>query len=248
MNEANKASSGLDDQTLESRSRDELIQLHRPLADFLAGRFKGRGEPLEDLKQVAYLALVKALDRFDVERGVKFSTYATATIVGELKRHFRDRGWALHVPRRLQEASSLVMKATSVLSQDLGRSPTIAEIAEHSGLTKEQVLEGLDAAQAYSTTSLEAPHDEDGEPALARLGMIDDSLELVESRASIAPLLEKLPERQRRILYLRFYRELTQTEIAKELGMSQMHVSRLLARALQILREQANDTPADVTG
>lgn len=228
-------------------TRDELINRHRPLADFLAGRFKGRGEPLEDLKQVAYLALVKALDRFDDERGVKFSTYATATIVGELKRHFRDRGWALHVPRRLQEASSLVLKATSALSQDLGRSPTVAEIARHSGLTEEQVLEGLDAAQAYSTTSLEAPHSGDGEPALARLGVIDSSLELVESRASITPLLEKLPERQRRILYLRFYRELTQTEIARELGMSQMHVSRLLARALQVLREQSTDG-AEVSG
>lgn len=228
-------------------TRDELIARHRPLADFLAGRFKGRGEPLEDLKQVAYLALVKALDRFDDERGVKFSTYATATIVGELKRHFRDRGWALHVPRRLQEASSLVLKATAALSQELGRSPTIAEIAKHSGLTEEQVLEGLDAAQAYSTTSLEAPHDGDGEPALGRLGVIDVSLELVESRASITPLLEKLPERQRRILYLRFYKELTQTEIAKELGMSQMHVSRLLARALQVLREQSTDG-AEVSG
>lgn len=228
-------------------TRDEMINRHRPLADFLAGRFKGRGEPLEDLKQVAYLALVKALDRFDDERGVKFSTYATATIVGELKRHFRDRGWALHVPRRLQEASSLVLKATSALSQDLGRSPTVAEIAKHSGLTEEQVLEGLDAAQAYSTTSLEAPHSEDGESSLARLGVIDNSLELVESRASITPLLEKLPERQRRILYLRFYRELTQTEIAKELGMSQMHVSRLLARALQVLREQSTDG-AEVSG
>lgn len=228
-------------------TRDELIIRHRPLADFLAGRFKGRGEPLEDLKQVAYLALVKALDRFDPEREVKFSTYATATIVGELKRHFRDRGWALHVPRRLQEASALVLKSTALLSQDLGRSPTIAEIAKQSGLSEEQVLEGLDAAQAYSTTSLEAPHDDDGEPALSRLGTIDRSLELVESRASITPLLEKLPERQRRILYLRFYRELTQTEIARELGMSQMHVSRLLARALQVLREQAGEG-AEVSG
>ncbi|MGQ0678159.1 MAG: SigB/SigF/SigG family RNA polymerase sigma factor [Actinomycetota bacterium] len=230
-------------------TRDELIERNRPLADFLAGRFKGRGEPLEDLKQVAYLALVKALDRFDEERGVKFSTYATATIVGELKRHFRDRGWALHVPRRLQEASALVLKTTSTLAQDLGRSPTVAEIAGHTGLSQEQVLEGLDAAQAYSTTSLDAPHDDgDGEPALARLGVLDQALELVESRASIVPLLEKLPERQRRILYLRFYKELTQTEIARELGMSQMHVSRLLARALQVLKEQAGDSPAAAAG
>ncbi len=229
----------------DPRAREELVELHRPLADFLARRFQGRGEPLDDLKQVAYLALVKAIDRFDVDRKVKFSTYATATIVGELKRHFRDRGWALHVPRRLKEAAALVLNAISVLSQDLGRSPTVREIAERSGLSEEEVLEGIDAAQAYSTTSLEAPTDEQTGPPPAALGALDDSLDLIESRASVAPLLEKLPERERRILYLRFFRDRTQTQIAQELGISQMHVSRLLARTLTTLRDQVTEATGD---
>ncbi len=222
----------------DPRVREELVDLHRPLADFLARRFQGRGEPLDDLKQVAYLALVKAVDRFDLGRNVKFSTYATATIAGELKRHFRDRGWALHVPRRLKEAAALALNAISTLSQNLGRSPTIREIAEHSGLSEEEVLEGIDAAQAYSTTSLEAPADDQTGPPPAALSTVDESLDLVESRASVAPLLEKLPERERRILFLRFFRDRTQTQIAQELGISQMHVSRILARTLAALRQQ----------
>jgi RNA polymerase sigma-B factor len=229
----------------DPRAREELVELHRPLADFLARRFQGRGEPLDDLKQVAYLALVKAIDRFDLSRKVKFSTYATATIVGELKRHFRDRGWALHVPRRLKETAALVLNAVSILSQDLGRSPTVREIAERSGLSEEEVLESIDAAQAYSTTSLEAPTDEQAGLPPAALGEVDESLDLVESRASVAPLLEKLPERERRILYLRFFRDRTQTQIAQELGISQMHVSRILARTLASLRQQVTEAAAE---
>ncbi|MGH2708590.1 MAG: SigB/SigF/SigG family RNA polymerase sigma factor [Actinomycetota bacterium] len=229
----------------DARAREELVELHRPLADFLARRFQGRGEPLDDLKQVAYLGLIKAIDRFDLDREVKFSTYASATIVGELKRHFRDRGWALHVPRRVKEAAALVLSAISFLSQDLGRSPTIREITQRCGLSEEEVLEGIDASQAYSTTSLDAPAEDQAAPPPAALGALDESLELVESRTSVIHLLEKLPERERRILFLRFFQERTQTQIAREMGISQMQVSRILARILGTLREQVAKATSD---
>jgi RNA polymerase sigma-B factor len=173
---------------------------------------------------------------------VKFSTYATATIVGEIKRHFRDKGWALRVPRRLQEVAMQVGRALSDLSQELGRSPTVPEIAERTGLTQEEVLEGMEASHAYSAVSLDAPTGEDDEPAgLRTLGAEDESIELLEGWASVAPALRALPQRERRILYLRFFRGLTQTQIAQDLGISQMHVSRLLARALTSLRQEVAD-------
>jgi RNA polymerase sigma-B factor len=222
--------------------RDELIRRHYPLAEYLARRFRGRGEPLEDLTQVASIGLIKAIDRFDPTRDVKFSTYATATIVGEIKRHFRDKGWALRVPRRLQEVAMQVGRALSDLSQELGRSPTVPEIAERTGLTREEVLEGMEASHAYSAVSLDAPTGEDDEPAgLRTLGAEDESIELLEGWASVAPALRALPQRERRILYLRFFRGLTQTQIAQDLGISQMHVSRLLARALTSLRQEVAD-------
>jgi RNA polymerase sigma-B factor len=222
--------------------RDELIRRHYPLAEYLARRFRGRGEPLEDLTQVASIGLIKAIDRFDPGRDVKFSTYATATIVGEIKRHFRDKGWALRVPRRLQEIAMQVGRALSDLSQELGRSPTVPEIAERTGLTEEEVLEGMEASHAYSAVSLDAPVGEDDEPAgLRTLGAEDESIELLEGWASVAPALKALPARERRILYLRFFRGLTQTQIAQDLGISQMHVSRLLARALHSLRQEVVD-------
>jgi RNA polymerase sigma-B factor len=219
--------------------RDELIRRHYPLAEYLARRFRGRGEPLEDLTQVASIGLIKAIDRFDPDRDVKFSTYATATIVGEIKRHFRDKGWALRVPRRLQEIAMQVGRALADLAQELGRSPTVPEIAERTGLTEEEVLEGMEASHAYSAVSLDAPVGEDDEPAgLRTLGAEDESIELLEGWASVAPALKALPARERRILYLRFFRGLTQTQIAQDLGISQMHVSRLLARALASLRQE----------
>jgi len=218
--------------------RDQLVRMHLPLVEYLARRFRNRGEPLDDLVQVATIGLIKSVDRFDPERGVEFSTYATPTIVGEIKRHFRDKGWAIRVPRRLQELKLSLTKATSELSQSLGRSPTVAEIAAHLQMSEEEVLEGLESANAYSAVSLDAPDSGDDEaPAVAdTLGVQDESLEGVEYRESLKPLLEKLPPREKRILLLRFFGNMTQSQIAIELGISQMHVSRLLARTLAQLR------------
>ncbi|WP_239377267.1 RNA polymerase sigma factor SigF [Frankia sp. Cj5] len=218
--------------------RDQLVRMHLPLVEYLARRFRNRGEPLDDLTQVATIGLIKSVDRFDPERGVEFSTYATPTIVGEIKRHFRDKGWAIRVPRRLQELKLSLTKATSELSQTLGRSPTVSEIAAHLQMTEEEVLEGLESANAYSAVSLDAPDSGDDEaPAVAdTLGVQDESLEGVEYRESLKPLLEKLPPREKRILLLRFFGNMTQSQIAAELGISQMHVSRLLARTLAQLR------------
>ncbi|WP_084010525.1 RNA polymerase sigma factor SigF [Pseudofrankia sp. DC12] len=218
--------------------RDQLVRMHLPLVEYLARRFRNRGEPLDDLVQVATIGLIKSVDRFDPERGVEFSTYATPTIVGEIKRHFRDKGWAIRVPRRLQELKLSLTKATSELSQSLGRSPTVAEIASHLQMSEEEVLEGLESANAYSAVSLDAPDSGDDEaPAVAdTLGVPDESLEGVEYRESLKPLLEKLPPREKRILLLRFFGNMTQSQIAIELGISQMHVSRLLARTLAQLR------------
>jgi RNA polymerase sigma-B factor len=218
--------------------RDQLVEMHLPLVEYLARRFRNRGEPLDDLVQVATIGLIKSVDRFDTERGVEFSTYATPTIVGEIKRHFRDKGWAIRVPRRLQELKLSLAKATSELSQKQGRSPTVAELARHLGMTDEEVLEGLESANAYSTISLEAPDGgDDDSPAVAdTLGVEDESLEGVEYRESLKPLLEQLPVREKKILMLRFFGNMTQSQIAGELGISQMHVSRLLARTLSQLR------------
>lgn len=220
----------------DPEARDELVEMYRPLAEYLARRFRGRGEALEDLTQVALIGLLKAIDRFDLSREVKFSTYATATIVGEIKRHFRDKGWAVRVPRRLQETGLRVSRTITELAQDLGRSPTVAEIAERTGFTEEEVLEGMETAHAYSTTSLDAPIDEEGTTAGDRIGQEDETLELLEAWNSVAPAIRELPARERRILYLRFFRGMTQTQIADEIGISQMHVSRLLARTLESLR------------
>lgn len=220
------------------RVRDELVEMHLPLVEYLARRFRNRGEPLDDLIQVATIGLIKSVDRFDLGRGVEFSTYATPTIVGEIKRHFRDKGWAIRVPRRLQELKLALTKATSELSQRLGRSPTVAELAGHLGMSEEEVLEGLESANAYSAVSLDAPDggDEDAPAVADTLGAEDESLEGVEYRESLKPLLDQLPPREKRILLLRFFGNMTQSQIAADLGISQMHVSRLLARTLTQLR------------
>lgn len=220
--------------------RDSLVTMHLPLVEHLARRFRDRGEPLDDLIQVGTIGLIKSVDRFDLERGVEFSTYATPTIVGEIKRHFRDRGWAIRVPRRLQELRLLLSQATAELSQKTGRAPTVAELADFLKLTHEEILEGLESAQAYSTLSLDAvaADDDNDSPSLTdTLGIEDEALAGVEYRESLRPLLAALPPRERHIVILRFFHTMTQSQIAAEMGISQMHVSRLLARSLTQLRQ-----------
>jgi RNA polymerase sigma-B factor len=220
-------------------ARDGLLALHMPLVEHCARRFRNRGEPFEDLVQVGSIGLIKAVDRFDTERGVEFSTYATPTIIGEIKRHFRDKGWAIRVPRRLQELRMQITAATAELNQSLGRSPTPREIAESIGCSVEEIVEGLESSNAYATLSLDAGNDdsEDGGPSmLDAIGVEDEALERIEVRESVKPLLEGLPEREKRILLLRFFKNMTQSQIAEEIGVSQMHVSRLLTRTLAQLR------------
>jgi RNA polymerase sigma-B factor len=221
-------------------ARERLVRLHLPLVEHLARRFAGRGEPYDDLVQVGTIGLIKAVDRFETDRGVEFSTYATPTIVGEIKRHFRDRGWAIRVPRRLQEMRLSIATATSDLSQELGSSPTVRELAQRIGVSDEEVLEGLDSANAYATLSLDAPEGTDDRTTsvIETLGEYDAALAIVEDRETIKPLLDLLDDRSRLILGLRFFRGMTQSQIAEEVGISQMHVSRLLSRALDRLRTQ----------
>ena len=221
--------------------RDEIVASQVGLAEYLARRFKNRGEPIEDLIQVALLGLLKAVERFDPGRGLEFSTFATPTIVGELKRHFRDKGWAVRVPRRLQELNLRLGSVISQLSQDLQRSPTVAEIARAASATDDEVLEALDSAHAYSLISLDAGTDREGLSYHEQIGYVDESLEALEDRVSVGPLLKQLPPRERRMLHLRFFKGMTQSEIADELGISQMHVSRLLAKTLATLREGLED-------
>ncbi|MFG1817517.1 RNA polymerase sigma factor SigF [Kribbella sp. NPDC049174] len=219
-------------------ARDGLVALHMPLVEHLARRFRNRGEPYDDLVQVATIGLIKAIDRFDSDRGVEFSTYATPTILGEIKRYFRDKGWAIRVPRRLQELRLSLTAATAELTQEQGRAPTVAELSERLGLSPDLVIEGLESANAYNTLSLDAPdqNEADANTVLDGLGGEDEALESVEYRESLKPLLAQLDTREKRILTLRFFRGMTQSQIAEEIGISQMHVSRLLARTLTELR------------
>ena len=228
-------------QSGDAETRSTLIECHLGLVEYLARRFAGRGEPLDDLIQVATIGLVKAVDRFDPERQVEFSTYATPTIVGELKRHFRDKGWAVRVPRRLQELNLRLGSVISQLSQDIQRSPTVAEIAAAADATEDEVLEALDSAHAYSLISLDAGTTEEGLSYHEQIGDEDEGLSALEERLSVAPLLQELTPRERRMLYLRFFKGMTQSEIAGELGISQMHVSRLLAKTLAALRAGLQD-------
>ena len=223
--------------------RDELVRLHLPLVEHLTRRFLNRGEPYDDLVQVGTIGLIKAIDRFDLDRAVEFSTYATPTIVGEIKRHFRDKGWAIRVPRRLQELRISISSTSAELTQSLGRSPTISEIAGQLGVTQEEVLEGLESSNAYSTLSLDAtdPTEDSALSMLDSLGEDDEALESVENRESIKPLLERLHPREKHILALRFFKGMTQSQIAAEIGVSQMHVSRLLNKTLQHLRESLTE-------
>ena len=225
----------------DPRLRDVLIEAHLGLGEYLARRFSNRGEPLDDLVQVASVGLLKAVDRFDPERGVEFSTYATHTVVGELKRHFRDKGWAVRAPRRMQELYLRLGKVISTLSQELGRSPTIPELAAEAEVSEEEVLEAMEAGQAYRFAPLDAPapgDDGGGETLGSHFGEEDPQLIDAERRATLSPLIASLPAREQTILHLRFFEGLTQSEIATRLGISQMHVSRLLARSLAQLRAE----------
>jgi RNA polymerase sigma-B factor len=224
-------------------AKESIVVLFQPLTKYLARRFAGRGEALDDLIQVANLGLLGAIDRFDPSREVQFSTYAAATIVGELKRHFRDKGWTIRVPRRLQEMGLRINRLLPTISQELGRSPTIAELATRLEVDEEEVVDAMEAAQAYSTVSLDAPINEDGGTALDALGELDPSMERLDEWASIAPAIRDLPARERRVLYLRFFSGLTQSEIAEEIGVSQMHVSRILAQTLRLLRGSLGPEP-----
>jgi RNA polymerase sigma-B factor len=219
--------------------RDELVRRHLPLVHFLVRRFRGRGEPLDDLVQVATIGLIKAVDRFDPDRGIEFSTYATPTVVGEVKRHFRDRGWAIKVPRRLQENMLAVSRTSAELFGQLSRAPTIAELAARTALTEEDVLEALESSHAYTTVSLDAELDDAAAVSASPRHAVDAqaALESIEDRESLRPLLGALGERERQIIMLRFFGNMTQSEIAAEVGVSQMHISRLLGRTLARLRE-----------
>ncbi|HET6507601.1 MAG TPA: SigB/SigF/SigG family RNA polymerase sigma factor [Baekduia sp.] len=218
-------------------ARDEVAARMLPLARSLARRYANKGEPLDDLEQVACVGLIKAIDRFDLSREVRFATYAVPTIAGELKRHFRDRGWMMRVPREIQELSGKIGAARERLVHDLARSPTVAELARATGADEERVMEALAAAEAYRTLSLDQPF-QDGTGPLEAIGDDDHGFERAEARAMLADGLEELAPREREIVRLRYYEGLTQREIAEHIGISQMHVSRLIRRTVQQLRER----------
>ncbi|MCG5434433.1 SigB/SigF/SigG family RNA polymerase sigma factor [Mycobacterium sp. MYCO198283] len=222
------------------RQRDRITERCLPLAEHIARRFDGRGEPHEDLLQVARLGLVNAVNRYDVGNGSDFLSFAVPTIMGEVRRHFRDFGWSLSVPRRLKELHLRIGVTTAEMSQRLGRAPTPSELAAELELPREQVIEGLVAGTSYNASSIfNNGGDDDDMPGIAdRIGGPDVRLDHVENRQALLPLLESLPERERRILVLRFFEQQTQSQIAAQIGVSQMHVSRLLARALSRLRDR----------
>ncbi|MCY7342291.1 MAG: SigB/SigF/SigG family RNA polymerase sigma factor [Pseudonocardia sp.] len=221
--------------------RAELVTGHLPVARNIARRFAGRGEPLDDLEQAATVGLLGAVDRFDPERGIDFLSFAVPTITGEVRRHFRDRTWSMRVPRRLKDLQSTINGAVGPLSQELGRAPRPSEIAARLGLSTDEVVEGLDAQQAYRSTSLDELVAGGDTTLTDTLGTIDAELAEVEYRETLAPLLAELPERERSIVLLRFFGNLTQTQIADRVGISQMHVSRLLSQTMAALRGRMSD-------
>jgi RNA polymerase sigma-B factor len=226
----------------DTSAREQLVQRHLPLVRSLARRYAGRGEALEDIEQVGAIGLLKAIDRYDLEREVSLTTYATPNVVGEIKRHFRDKGWAIRVPRGLQELNAKMSGTIERLTIKLERSPTIAEIATELETTPEHVLEAMEAGSAYSTVSLSsgpgAGGDDDDFDPMESIGAEDVEFERTEQRASLEPALETLPEREREILRMRFEEGLTQTQIAEKIGISQMHVSRLIRKSLARMRDQ----------
>lgn len=226
-------------QSNDVEARDELITMYLNLVHFLANKFRNRGEPIEDLIQVGTIGLIKAVDRFDTGRGLEFTTYATPTILGEMKRHFRDKCWALKVPRRLQELSSAVTKAMDELTRELQRSPTMQEIAIRLDVSVEDVLDAMESSSAYNVGPLDTgANSAEGESfnLLDVLGDVDPMLGVAEDRATLAAALKDISPEVQRVVYLRFFEGLTQTEIAREIGVSQMQVSRMLRKALPALR------------
>lgn len=228
-------------ESARTAAREELVRRHLPLAEHCARRFRHRGEPADDLLQVATVGLILSVDRYDASRGVAFSSFATPTILGEVRRYFRDHGWTIRVPRRLQELRLRMSDTGEELAQTLGRSPTPSELAAALGCDVDEVIEALESAHAYSPLSLDGDDDEDGPSLRDALGGPDAALARAELRASLRAVIDTLPDREKRILELRFFRQLTQSEIAREVGVSQMHVSRLLARTLARLREELDD-------
>jgi RNA polymerase sigma-B factor len=224
------------------QAREQLIEQYMSLVRSLARRYSYRGEQLEDLVQIGAIGLIKAIDRFDLDRGVELTTYATPNIIGEIKRHFRDRGWSVRVPRGLQELNIQLSRLLEELTVQLGRSPTIAELAKAAEVSEEEVLEALESGRAYSSLSLSAGGgggDEDGDlDPLESLGTEEHEYEVSEDRAVLAPGFRVLDERERKILHLRFFKGLTQSQIAQQVGISQMHVSRLIRRSLEKIRDE----------
>ncbi|MER6218777.1 MULTISPECIES: SigB/SigF/SigG family RNA polymerase sigma factor [unclassified Streptomyces] len=242
----------LDEGTPEySYVRNTLVELNLSLVKYAARRFRGRSEPFEDIVQVGTIGLIKAINRYDVARGVEFTTFALPTVTGEIKRFFRDTSWAVKVPRRLQELRLNLAKASDEMEQDLGRGATDAELADRLGLTEAELAEGRRAAQVYASRSLDAPAQEDADSGTAQrpLGEEEPVYERIECLESLKPLLAELSERDREILSLRFGQELTQSQIGERLGISQMHVSRLLTRTLETLRAGLlDDAPSEPAG
>jgi RNA polymerase sigma-B factor len=228
----------------DEKARDRLVERYMPLVRSLAARYAGRGEPQEDLVQVGSIGLLLAIERFDTDRQVQFTTYAVPTIVGEIQRHFRDRAWALHVPRRMKELSVRLTRTIESETAQHGRAPTIAELAQATGAEEDEVVEALQTSEAYSTRSLSQPLGRQGEDETMQdvLGTEDEGFGEVEDSVLVEAGLEALDERERRIVELRFFDGLTQSEIAARVGISQMHVSRLLRRALQVMRGRLEDT------
>jgi RNA polymerase sigma-B factor len=221
--------------------RSTLVTGYLPVVQHIARRFAGRGEPVDDLEQAGTVGLLNAVDRFEPDRGVDFLSYAVPTITGEIRRHFRDRTWSMRVPRRLKDLQSAINGAVGPLSQELGRAPRPSEIAQRLGLSTDEVVEGLDAQQAYRSSSLDELVAGADTSLTDTLGEADAELEKVEYRQTLAPLLDELPERERKILVLRFFGNMTQTQIADRIGISQMHVSRLLAQTVATLRRRMTD-------
>jgi len=230
------------------QAREQLIEQYMSLVRSLARRYSYRGEQLDDLVQIGSIGLIKAIDRFDVDRGVELTTYATPNIIGEIKRHFRDRGWSVRVPRGLQELNVQLSKLVEQLTVQLSRSPTIPELAKAAGVEEEEVLEALESGRAYSTLSLsQGGGNEDGDEIdpLEMLGDIEHQYEVSEDRAVLAPGFKVLDERERAILHLRFFEGLTQSQIAAQVGISQMHVSRLIRRSLEKIRAEISADELD---
>ena len=221
------------------QAREKLIEQYMALVRSLARRYSYRGAELEDLVQIGAIGLIKAIDRFDINRGVELTTYATPNIIGEIKRHFRDKGWAVRVPRGLQELNVQLSKLMDQLTVQLGRSPTIPELAKAAGVEEEQVLEAIESGRAYTSLSLSVGGggDDDDLDPLESLGTEEHQYEVSEDRAVLAPGFKALDPRERMILQLRFFDGLTQSQIAQQVGISQMHVSRLIRRSLEKIRE-----------